>query len=458
MAGGALPGFRDFYPDEFAQRAHIFRAWREVARRYAFVEYDGPPLEPLELYTRKSGQEIAAQLYSFTDKGGREVALRPEMTPTLARMVAARANALRKPVRWFSIPQLFRYERAQRGRPREHFQLNADIVGEASELADAELLCLAIDVMRELGLTHEDVRARVSDRRLLNALLAAIGIAEAQLPAVYAVMDKFGRQPETVSREKLTAAGIETAAIDQVMSLPGVRSLASLPSSVGSSTTVAQHAAQMNLYLNHLESLGVRDWVDLDLTIVRGLDYYTGTVFELFDAKGQLRAICGGGRYDTLLKDLGGVDLPALGFGMGDVVLGELLKERGRMPASSGSGADVFVVGGEGALDHGISDALKLVRLLRNAGLKVDYTLSSDRYLTQSARNQVDSARKSGARAAASFESASAVALQGLAGKMNEAPKQLFAAEPLLAGDAQAARTLRQWFDANIPTRHSDQD
>jgi histidyl-tRNA synthetase len=317
---------------------------------------------------------------------------------------------------------------------------------------------LAIDVMRELGLTHEDVRARVSDRRLLNALLAAIGIAEAQLPAVYAVMDKFGRQPETVSREKLTAAGIETAAIDQVMSLPGVRSLASLPSSVGSSTTVAQHAAQMNLYLNHLESLGVRDWVDLDLTIVRGLDYYTGTVFELFDAKGQLRAICGGGRYDTLLKDLGGVDLPALGFGMGDVVLGELLKERGRMPASSGSGADVFVVGGEGALDHGISDALKLVRLLRNAGLKVDYTLSSDRYLTQSARNQVDSARKSGARAAASFESASAVALQGLAGKMNEAPKQLFAAEPLLAGDAQAARILRQWFDANIPTRHSDQD
>ena len=175
MAGGALPGFRDFYPDEFAQRAHIFGAWREVARRYAFVEYDGPPLEPLDLYAKKSGDEIAGQLYNFIDKGGREVALRPEMTPTFARMVAERANALRKPVRWFSIPQLFRYERAQRGRLREHFQLNVDIVGEVSELADAELLSVAISIMKELGLDASDVRARVSDRRLLNALLSAIG-------------------------------------------------------------------------------------------------------------------------------------------------------------------------------------------------------------------------------------------------------------------------------------------
>ncbi|HVT40755.1 MAG TPA: histidine--tRNA ligase [Gemmatimonadaceae bacterium] len=458
MAGGALPGFRDFYPDEFAQRAHIFRAWREVARRYAFVEYDGPPLESLELYTRKSGQEIAAQLYNFTDKGGRQVALRPEMTPTLARMVAARANALRKPVRWFSTPQLYRYERAQRGRLREHFQLNVDIVGEASEVADAELLCVAIDVMRELGLTHEDVRARVSDRRLLNALLVEIGITAAQLAPVYGVLDKFGRQPEAVSHEKLTAAGLGATVVEQVMSLPAVRSLASLRAGLGSSVSVTPHVEQLDRYFTHLDALGVREWVDVDLTIVRGLDYYTGTVFELFDAKGQLRAICGGGRYDTLLNDLGGVDLPALGFGMGDVVLGELLKERGLMPLSAISGADVFVVGGEGALDHGIADALKLVRLLRTAGLRVDYTLSSDRYLTQSARNQVDSARKSGARAAASFESASAVAVQGLAGKMNDAPRQLFAAEPLLAGDVQAVRTLKQWFDANIPTRHHDQD
>src|SRR6188474_3911253 len=162
-AVGGLPGFRDFYPDEFAARAFIQQKWREVAHRFGFVEYDGPPLEPLDLYTKKSGDEIVGQLYNFTDKGGREVALRPEMTPTFARMVAARANALRKPVRWYSIPQLFRYERQQKGRLREHFQLNVDIVGETDVAADAELLAVAIDIMRELGLSASDVRARVSD-------------------------------------------------------------------------------------------------------------------------------------------------------------------------------------------------------------------------------------------------------------------------------------------------------
>src|SRR3954465_6719085 len=203
MAQGALPGFRDFYPDQFAERAHIMTVWRDVARRFAFVEYDGPPLEPLELYTKKSGEEIVGQLYNFTDKGDRDVALRPEMTPTLARMVAAKANALRKPVRWFSMPQLFRYERQQRGRLREHFQLNVDILGEADVTADAELLAVAIDIMREFGLTHDDVRARVSDRRLLRLLLQQFGISDEQLPAVFAVIDKLQRQPADVSIEKL---------------------------------------------------------------------------------------------------------------------------------------------------------------------------------------------------------------------------------------------------------------
>src|ERR671931_7998 len=202
MAQGALPGFRDFYPAEIAQRAYIARVWREVARRYAFVEYDGPPLEPLELYTKKSGDEIVGQLYNFVDKGGREVALRPEMTPTLARMVAARANALRKPVRWFSVPQLFRYERQQRGRLREHFQLNVDIVGENDVTADAELLAVAIDIMREFGLSPDDVRARVSDRRLLRAVLERIGIQEGQVAGVFGVIDKLDRQPRDVSVEK----------------------------------------------------------------------------------------------------------------------------------------------------------------------------------------------------------------------------------------------------------------
>src|ERR1051325_2827605 len=198
MAQGALPGFRDFYPEQFAERAHVMKWGRDVARRFAFVEYDGPPLEPLELYTKKSGDEIVGQLYNFTDKGGREISLRPEMTPTLARMAAAKANALRKPVRWFSIPQLFRYERQQRGRLREHFQLNVDLVGEADVTADAELLAVAVDLLRAFGLTANDVVARVSDRRLLAALLTSLGVREEQLLAAYAAIDKIERDPRAV--------------------------------------------------------------------------------------------------------------------------------------------------------------------------------------------------------------------------------------------------------------------
>src|SRR5947209_1540980 len=208
MFKSALPGFRDFYPQELAERAFIMATWREVARRYAFVEYDGPPLEPLDLYTQKSGEEIVGQLYNFVDKGGREVALRPEMTPTVARMVGARANALRKPVRWFSMPQLFRYERQQKGRLREHYQLNVDIIGESDVTADAELLAVAIDIMREFGLSPDDVRARVSDRRLLRALLVRIGVTETQIDGVFGVIDKIERQPRQVSAEKLSALGV----------------------------------------------------------------------------------------------------------------------------------------------------------------------------------------------------------------------------------------------------------
>ena len=194
MAQAALPGFRDFYPEQLAERAHIMGVWRDVARRFAFVEYDGPPLEPLELYTRKSGDEIVGQLYSFTDKGGRDISLRPEMTPTLARMAAAKANALRKPIRWFSVPQLFRYERQQRGRLREHFQLNVDIIGEADVTADAELLAVAIEIMRGCGLSSSDVRARVSDRRLLHTILASLEVSEQNHAAVFGVVDKLERQ------------------------------------------------------------------------------------------------------------------------------------------------------------------------------------------------------------------------------------------------------------------------
>ena len=199
----SLPGFRDFYPAEFSVRSHITNAWREVARRYGFEEYDGPPLEPLELYTEKSGEEIVRQLYNFEDKGGRAVALRPEMTPTFARMVGARAGGLKKPIRWFSIPQLFRYERTQRGRLREHFQWNVDIVGEDDVSADAEVLAVALDALRLLGLTERDIVARVNDRRLLEQLLLHIGVAPERLSAAYAVIDKVGREPDSRTRERL---------------------------------------------------------------------------------------------------------------------------------------------------------------------------------------------------------------------------------------------------------------
>src|SRR5687768_5550494 len=199
----ALPGFRDFYPAEFALRAHITNAWRETARRYGYEEYDAPPLEPLELYVEKSGEEIVRQLYNFEDKGGRKVALRPEMTPSFARMVGARAGDMRKPIRWFSIPQLFRYERTQRGRLREHFQWNVDLVGESSVEADAEVLAVGLDGLRLLGLSAADIVARVNDRRLLEAILTSLGVAPDQLLDAYGVIDKLGRDSREQSRARL---------------------------------------------------------------------------------------------------------------------------------------------------------------------------------------------------------------------------------------------------------------
>jgi histidyl-tRNA synthetase len=372
MSTGALPGFRDFYPAEFAERSHIFAAWRDVARRYAFSEYDGPPLEPLDLYTKKSGDEIVGQLYNFEDKGGRQVAMRPEMTPTVARMVAARANALRRPVRWFSVPQLFRYERQQKGRLREHFQLNVDIFGEPDVSADAELLAVAIEIMRTLGLGPDSVRARVSDRRLLNALLRAAGVTDAQLAATYAVIDKIERTPMAQSRQRLVDAGLTSElAADVTTLVTEARSLDALRTRFAAHEDVTEHLARFELYFAALDALGVREYVDLDLRIVRGLAYYTGIVFELFDATGEFRAICGGGRYDNLLQALGGVDMPALGFGMGDVVLGELLRARGLMPA------------GARKLDFWVAPvapserlrALRVATALRGAGASAEYPL-----------------------------------------------------------------------------------
>ena len=368
----ALPGFRDFYPEDLAIRTRIFSVWRDVARRYGFQEYDGPPLEPLDLYVEKSGPEIVQQLYNFADKGGRDVSLRPEMTPTLARMAGARAGGLRKPIKWFSIPQLFRYERQQRGRLREHFQLNLDILGEEDVAADAELIAAAIDILRGLGLTARDFVARVSDRRLLRALLLHAGVPEARLILVYNIVDKLEREtPEALARRLTGEAELTDAQAADVLAIFAHRDFDAVRAAYGQTEGVAPEIERMAAYFGHLRAMGLGDFVRFDLSIVRGLAYYTGIVFELFDTRGELRAICGGGRYDNLLKALGGVDLPALGFGMGDVVLRELLADRGLLPSTAQT-VDYYLV----AVTPEQRDALlSLAHGLRDAGWSVEYAL-----------------------------------------------------------------------------------
>jgi histidyl-tRNA synthetase len=367
-----LQGFRDFYPGELARRNHLFNVWRDVARRYGFEEYDGPPLESLELYTRKSGDEIVGQLYNFKDKGDRDVALRPEMTPTLARMMAARATSLPKPIKWFSIPQLFRYERKQRGRLREHFQLNVDIIGAPEVEADVELLALGLDIQRGLGLTENDVVARVNDRRITAGALKLLEVSEEQIPVVYSAIDKFRKvKPETF-RALLAEAGVASNRIDELAGLCSGE--ASFSSWFGGRLTregfeePRKALEDLEKYVAELEEQGFGGFVEVDPSIVRGLAYYTGIVFELYDREGELRAICGGGRYDDLIASLGGPDMAAVGFGMGDVVLSELLEDRGlvlEVPARIE--AAVIPVGTEMA-----SAARIVTSSLRRAGISAE--------------------------------------------------------------------------------------
>ena len=374
MKTKALPGFRDFYPADLALRAHIVRTWRTVATRYGFEEYDGPPLEPLDLYTAKSGEEIVGQLYNFTDKGDRAVALRPEMTPTLARMVAAQAGQLRKPIRWFSIPQLFRYERQQRGRLREHFQLNCDLIGEPGPLADAEIIALALDVMRAFGLGPQDVRVRLSDRRVLTAILEGRKVPSSGMGKAFEYIDKVERvRKAQVDKHDFRPEVFAPATTEVLWEVSQIRGWDQLERELARSPELSKAGEPLQEVRRSLEAMGLGDFIELDLAIVRGLAYYTGIVFELFDAGRALRAICGGGRYDNLLDALGGVQMPAVGFGMGDVVLGELLKDRGLLPAETSS-IDVFLAF---ITPEDLPHVLALAHQLRDAGLRVEYAVSS---------------------------------------------------------------------------------
>lgn len=358
-----LTGFRDFYPEDCAVRNYVLSRWRETARRYGFVEYDGPTLESLELYKKKSGGEILGQLFDFQDKGGDPVALRPEITPTLARMVAAHSRDYPKPMKWFSTPNCFRYERNQRGRKREFLQFNADIVGEASVASDAELIAMAIDLLRDFGFTQNDFLVRISDRNAWAEFAATRGVGEDRFLDFLGVIDKLERDPEAETRRKLEALGIQFEEVQRFIEKPD------------------EEAKALGALRENLNARGFGDYIELDLTIVRGLAYYTGMVFELFDKQKKERALAGGGRYDRLLSLMsdGKVDLPALGFGMGDVVLANLIEDSPAAKARRDDwilkhkAIDIFVVVAKEELRP---QAIAQVQRLRDAGFRVDYAMT----------------------------------------------------------------------------------
>jgi len=287
-------------------------------------------------------------------------------------MVSDFAKSAPKPIRWFSAPQLFRYEKQQRGRLREHFQLNCDIVGEAGPRADAEVIALAIDICRELGLTASDFRVRLSDRRVMLGLLAMHNLGDAEMSRAFGAIDKLERAGEAATRAVLAEAGLAPERIDGVLRIAAIRDVATLRTMVAAAG-LGDGADPFFALLDALDAMGLADFIEVDFSIVRGLAYYTGTVFELFDRQGKLRAICGGGRYDTLLASVGSIDLPAVGFGLGDVVLGELLKDRGLRPTAPAS-IDCFIA----AIDEAdLPSVLALAHRLRDAGVSVEYPLET---------------------------------------------------------------------------------
>ena len=358
-----LPGFRDFYPDDCARRNYILETWRSVARRYGFVEFDGPVLEPIELYKKKSGGELVGQLFDFTDKGERHVALRPEMTPTLARMVAARERDFKKPLKWFCVPQFFRYEKQQRGRLREFYQLNCDILGEPSPAADAELVAVVIDLLRGFGLGEKDFVVRLSSRTAWQEFFARAGGQPEDEYEFFQIVDKAERNPPEKTDAALAKFGLTAQQVLDFMR---------------SKTATAELAP----ILADLTARGLGGFVEIDYAIVRGLAYYTGVVFEVFDRSKNERALAGGGRYDKLLSLMsdGKTDLPALGFGMGDVVLANLINDTPAAKAQLDAwlarerAADVYVVI---AKEERRPEALALVQRLRDAGQRTDFPLTA---------------------------------------------------------------------------------
>jgi histidyl-tRNA synthetase len=355
-----LPGFRDYYPEECAFRNYLFENWRRVARSFGFQEYDGPTLEPTELYQRKSGEELKTQLFRFVDQGDRDVCMKPEMTPTLARLVAARAREYRKPIKWFSISPFFRFEKPQKGRLREFYQINCDILGDASPAADAELIGLAVDLHRVFGLTDDDFFVRVNNRKLWADFLIKHQQPIDRLSEFLSIIDKLERDNEEITARKLQSFQLDLADVREFLATP------------------AEALPGFGDLFRELQWRGLGNFFELDLTIVRGLDYYTGLVFEIFDRKKENRALAGGGRYDNLTSAIseGETDLPAAGFAIGDVTFTNLLLEldhtRKRIDDALRSPLGAFIVIADEARRP---DAIGLVNTLRRSGMIADYCL-----------------------------------------------------------------------------------
>ena len=361
-------GTRDFYPDDMRLRNWLFDNFINASLLHGFEEYDAPILEHEELYTRKQGEEITQQLYNFQDKGGRKVALRPEMTPSLARMVMSRAGGLPMPIKWFSIPQCWRYERTQRGRGREHYQWNVDIWGTTEISADAELISVLVTFFEGIGLTSEDIVIRISSRKVLEEVLGSLDIEGDVFAQTCIIVDKMDKLSPKVIAEQLSKLGHSSEIVTTIQSVLGIKDRGGLKKALKAESLAV---FELNSLFDAIDSYGISEWVEFDASIVRGLAYYTGSVFEVHDRQGKFRAICGGGRYDKLISTLGGKDLPATGFGFGDMVIMELLAEKGLVPGLV-SGIDDIVI----PLNPDLRNvAVRVAASLRDSNRTVDLVL-----------------------------------------------------------------------------------
>lgn len=373
MSTYAAPrGMRDFYPEDYRLREALFQAWRKAANLYGFEFYDSPVVETMELLERKAGEEISEQIYAFEDKSGRRLALRAELTPSLARMIIGRQNTLSFPVKWAAIGQCFRYERMTRGRKREHYQWNLDVIGEESVMAEAEVIAAAITALRQMGIDSTDFKVQIGSRAILAELFAKSGLPPEHFQASCLALDKRGKISDDEIRQLLATEGLAPDAITRVFDLLAIHTLEQLAAQLDPESKALSDLRELFAIA---EALHVAEFLTFNLGVIRGLGYYTGIVFEAFDTAGKFRAIFGGGRYDNLLSSLGGERMPCVGLGFGDIVIAELLAECGKTPATHRS--IEYAIGFMDLTARPL--ALKVSTALREAGQTCDLALSPEK-------------------------------------------------------------------------------